>query len=133
MTSEKNLLSPKQMGAAYKLSVAVHFMIREIDNLQETSMYRHKLKLTAKAFLKELETHSAETIWSEGGDGDMNTVYDQMETLSNHFGNLLITAIAADRLKPGEQTMFWQDMQMSFKRHKMPLRIHNGVLELTSV
>lgn len=132
MTSEIRPLSPRQMGAAYKLSVAVHFLIREIDELQATSLYRHKLKMTAKAFLKELEGHAAETLWSEeGGEGDMNKVYDQMDALSNHFGNLLITAIASDRLKPGEQTMFWQDMQIAFKRHKMPLRIQDGVLELT--
>lgn len=128
-------MDPREFGSALMLSISVHFMIRQLDELKETSLWRQGLKQKGNLFQQELERHARDTMWVErDGAPAIDSVADQMETITDLFHNLLLIAIAADKLPAGQLELFWQDMQVAFKRHKMPLRMTpEGVLELTSV
>lgn len=128
-------LSARQLGSAFKTAVAVNFLIREIDQLEGTNVFKQKLKQTGKSFLAELEKHAAECVWKQSPEGnDVNEASNQMDELTDQLGNFLITLISTGPIDEGQMHLFWNDMQMTFKRHKMPLRITpDGVLELSAI
>lgn len=132
---EKVPLRPKELGAALMISVTSHFLIRLLDDLKNTNIYRQNLKSKTNSLLIELENHSRETIWLESPEGsDIDDAANQMEIFLDHFQNMLLTSITAGNLPAGQIELFWQDMQMTFKRHKMPLRLTpDGVLEIASI
>lgn len=128
-------LNAKELSTGLVMSGAIHYLIREMDKLQHTSMFKHKIKLTGKSFLTELEKHAAEHVWSETPEGgDIDKSVDQMEEMADRVHNWLMLEIAMSNLPAGQVELFWQDLQMTFKRHKMPLRIDQyGEIEFTSL
>lgn len=128
-------MDPREFGSALMLSISVHFMIRQLDELKETTLWRQGLKQKGNMFQQELERHARDTMWVErDGAPAIDSVADQMETITDLFHNLLLTAVAADKLPGGQLELFWQHMQTGFKRFGVPLRMTpEGVLELTSV
>lgn len=128
-------MNPREFGSALMLSISVHFMIRQLDGLKDTTLWRQGLKQKGNMFMQELERHARETMWIErDGAPAIDSVADQMETITDLFHNLLMNAIAADKIPAGQLELFWQYMQTGYKRFGMPLRMTpEGVLELTSV
>jgi hypothetical protein len=121
---EMRELNETEKLMAVLLSANVHGLIRDIDELEGTTLYKQKLKQTAKAFLVELEKHAYQQVWAGEVEGvDFNAATDQMDHLAFMHRNLLFTLMSAGHLHESQMTLFWQDMQMTFKRHKIPLQL----------
>ena len=121
---QRRLLNDKEKGLALTLSAAVHYLIRTLDEMEHTELYKHKLKLVAKAFTMELENHAKHSLWGQDVAGsDLNKVTDQMEDIVQMFGNLLMIGLSMGEIHQAQQTLFWQEMQKQFKRFDVPLRL----------
>ncbi|QRQ99761.1 hypothetical protein [Dyadobacter sandarakinus] len=120
----KRELNDKEKGLALTMSASVHYLIRCLDDLQATSIYKQKLKLVANQFLKELENHAQTQVWSADVEGaDVSRATDQMEDIANMMHNLLMISLALGEVHQAQQPLFWQEMQKQFKRFEMPLRL----------
>jgi hypothetical protein len=121
---EMRALNEREKFMALLLSANVHGLIRDMDDLEGTTLFKQKLKQTAKAFLVELEKHAYQQVWAGEFEGvDFNAATDQMDHLAFMHRNLLFTLMSAGHLHESQMTLFWQDMQMTFKRHKIPLQL----------
>lgn len=124
-------LNESEKGLALTVSAAVHYLIRRMDDLKSTSLYSQKVKQTGNMFQKELEKHSKAQVWEGEVEGvDINAAADQMESLTDLFHNLLVLAMGCSEVPPGQQELFWIELQKNFKRFGIPLRMRpDGVLE----
>lgn len=117
-------LNNKEKGLALTLSASVHYLIRTMDEMEHTDLYKHKLKLVAKAFVMELENHAKSCLWGNEVPGtDLNKVNDQMESIVSMHHNLLMIALSMGEIHQAQQPLFWQEMQKQFKRFDVPLRL----------
>ncbi|WP_159467988.1 hypothetical protein [Dyadobacter sp. 3J3] len=124
LVKEKRPLNDKEKALALTLSAAVHYLIRSLDEMEYTDLYKHKLKLVAKAFTYELENHAKSSLWGNEVEGtDLNKVNDQMEDIVQMFGNLLMIGLSMGEIHKAQQTLFWQEMQKQFKRFDVPLML----------
>lgn len=124
-------LNESEKGLALTVSAAVHYLIRRMDDMKSTSLYSQKIKQAGNLFQKELEKHAKDQVWEGEVEGvDINAAADQMESLTALFHNLLILAMGCSEVPPGQQELFWIEMQKNFKRFGIPLRMRpDGVLE----
>lgn len=123
-----------EKGLALTTSAAVHFLIRELDQLKNTNLYSQKLKQTANQFQKELEKHAHRNVWSDEVEGvDINAAADQMDQIAKLMHNFFILSFGCSEKTPAEQDMFWIDLNQAAKRHSMPIKMSiEGVLELNA-
>lgn len=106
------------------LSANVHGLIRDLDDLKHTELYRQKIKVTANAFLSALENHAKEKVWGVEVEGaSISAAAQQMEDLASMHRNMMFTLLVMGDMHESQQVLFWQDMQTTFKRHRMPLQL----------
>jgi hypothetical protein len=121
---EMRELNETEKLMAVLLSANVHGLIRDIDELKKTNLYRHKLKLYAKQFLEELEKHAQQQVWAVEVEGvSLDAAADQLNHIAMMHRNLLFTVMMAGDMHEAQLQLFWQDMQMTFKRHNIPLQL----------
>lgn len=117
-------MNEAEVGDSLTLSIAIHYVIRQMDKLSETNQYRHSLKLTGNQFLKELESHSSDALWSKKIEGvDYSEAASQMDKLSQLFHNLLQLCLSVQDIPDGQLPLFWLEMQRNFKRFGIPLQM----------
>lgn len=127
-------LNASEKGLALTTSAAVHFLIRELDQLKNTNLYSQKLKQTANQFQRELEKHAHRNVWSGEVEGvDINAAADQLDQITKLTHNFLILSFGCSEMSQAEQDMFWIDLNQAAKRHKLPIKMSiEGVLELNA-
>lgn len=104
--SQRNLNEHEQL-VALLLSANIHGLIRDMDDLQETTLYRQKVKQTAKAFPAELEKHAKEQVWSGEIEGvSISAAADQLEHLSRTHRNLLFTLLRSGEMDESQLILF---------------------------
>src|SRR4051812_8980846 len=64
MKHETRPLNREERLAALESGIAVHYLIRKLDSLKATSIYRQKLKASLKTLLTELEAHARDNVWT---------------------------------------------------------------------
>lgn len=117
-------LNANEKMLALMLSANIHGLIRDMDDLEGTTLFRQKIKATAKAFLHELEKHAMQQVWGQEIEGaNISAAAEQMEGLAMMHRNLMQVVLAMSDMHESQQILFWQDMQTTFKRHKMPLQL----------
>ncbi|WP_138481657.1 hypothetical protein [Dyadobacter bucti] len=130
-TQQLRPFTETEKGIALTTSAAVHYLIRMLDQLQHTNMFRRKLKQTGNSFLAELEKHAKQTVWDVSVEGsDIGAAAEQMEGITDLFHNLLVLAMACGEIPAGQRELFWLEIAKNFKRFDIPLRIsHDGDLQ----
>jgi len=117
-------ITPKQTGIAVTVSSAVHYLIRQIDELQGTPLFSLRIKQTGKSFLSSLEAYAGRTVWAKEVEGiDINDVSNEADTASEFFHAMLILSQGVQDVPIGQMHLFWLEMQKNFKRFDIPIRV----------
>jgi hypothetical protein len=116
---------------ATQMAASIHLMIRLMDKLEMTPVWRNELKLTGNKFLSELEQHAKETLWTRiPNSPDLDDLANEVENISQMFINLMTIFLEIDGKHLSQQQLFFVEMQKCFKRFDMPLRLNTeGLLE----
>lgn len=124
-------LNMAELGNALQLSVFTHCTINLLDRLSLTNIYKHKLKATAKSFLKEIELHAEENLWKTNVvNSNLDSANSQMQGLVDHLGNLFTLSVATEKLEPEQQLGFWKKVNEAFEEFNIPLELlDDGVLQ----
>ena len=117
-------LNQSELGSALHLSVCSHMMINLLDKLSYTNIYKHKLKLTSKAFLKEIEAHCEENLWNSSvANNNIDTANEQMQELVDFLGNLFLIGIASENIDPETQKSFFERIDQACEEFNIPLEL----------
>lgn len=130
MTQIQRPLNKKEQTIALLMCANIHLLIRQLDDLKDTSLYRQKIKASSNLLLKELEAHQRVNLWTDEVEGsNRDKAVDQMEYLSQMQQNMMVTTLGLDSLPISQQRLFWLDMNKAFRRYNMPLMLtHEGDL-----
>lgn len=108
-----------------------HLFIRTLDQLQQTSIYRHKVKLLVRQLMIELEKHADLVDWS--GD-TVDAAVEQMEHGARNVEYLMQMMIKLGGEHESSWPLFFADMNQVFKRFDMNLKVdHEGHLHAFDV
>lgn len=132
---ESRDLNNLEKTKALTVSTAIHFLIREMDFLSQTTMYSARVKQTGNLFLKALENYADHNIWKQ--DDYVSSVDDaveQQEEMSMLMANLFTISLSLGYIDPNEVKAFWLDMSETMQRHNLPILIdEQGDLSLRSI
>jgi hypothetical protein len=125
---EKRELTEQEKRIMLINQMCVHLLIRTIDQLKATSVYRTKLKQVAGQLSTELEKHAKHVAWDvDLEDSDVDSSFDQMEQGARNVEYLMQMMIMLGRMHESQWPLFFADMNPVFKRHGMNLMVdHNG-------
>jgi hypothetical protein len=132
---ESRELNNLEKTKALTLSTAIHFLIREMDFLSQTTMYSARVKQTGNLFLKALENYSSAMIWNDQDyNGNVDSAAHQIEDMSQLLSNLFTISLSLGYIDPNEVKAFWLDMSDTMQRHNLPISIdEQGDLSLRAI
>ena len=125
ITPTQRQMSEREMTLSLTTSTACHLLIRNLDDLSQTTFYSQKLKNYGNQFLRELELHTKKQVWNSTDieDIDLDVATNQTEELSNFLQDLFIIGLGIGYIEPEKLNSFWDDMRGSFNKHGIPLQI----------
>ena len=106
-------------------STACHLLIRNLDELSQTTLYSQKLKNYANMFLRELELHTKKHVWESKDikEIDLDKASEQTDDMRLFLQDLFIIGLGIGYIEPERLNSFWNDMRGSFEKNAIPLQI----------
>jgi len=114
-------------------STACHLLIRNLDELSQTTLWSLRLKQIGKQFLNELELYTKRKMWQgEGVEGlDLDVAVSQQDEMSLFMQELFIISLGTGYIPQENIDGLWADMKVSFEKNAIPLQIsETGELSL---
>lgn len=118
-------MNEKELTLSLTTSTACHLLIRNLDELSQTTFYSQKLKNYGNQFLRELELHTKKQVWNSPDmkDVDLDKASDQTDDMRLFLQDLFIIGLGIGYIEPEKLNSFWDDMRSSFNKHGIPLQI----------
>jgi len=132
---ESRPLNNTEKTKALTTSTAIHFLIRQMDYLSQTTMYSSRVKQTGNLFLKALENYSDKNLWQQEVEGsDINSATEQIESMSSLISTLFTISLGLGYIDPEKIKLFHYDLGALMERHDLPITIdENGDLSLRTI
>lgn len=133
ITPTQRQMSEREMTLSLTTSTACHLLIRNLDELSQTTFYSQKLKNYGNQFLRELELHTKRQVWNSPDiqEIDLDKASEQTDDMRLFLQDLFIIGLGIGYIEPEKLNSFWDDMRGSFDKHGIPLNIsETGELSL---
>jgi len=126
-------MTENELTLSLTTSTACHLLIRNLDELSQTTLWSLRLKQIGKQFLNELELYTKRKVWarSEVEDIDIDKASDQTIAMAEFMQDLFIISLGTGYVPQENIDGLWADMKVSFKKNAIPLQIsETGELSL---
>lgn len=133
ITPTQRQMSEREMTLSLTTSTACHLLIRNLDELSQTTLWSLRLKQIGKQFLNELELYTKRKVWarSEVEDIDIDKASDQTISMAEFMQDLFIISLGTGYIPQENIDGLWADMELSFEKNNIPLQIsETGELSL---
>lgn len=126
-------MNEKELTLSLTTSTACHLLIRNLDELSQTTLWSLRLKQIGKQFLNELELYTKRKMWQgEGIEGlDLDTAVSPQDEMSLFMQELFVISLGTGYIPKENVDSLWADMKVSFAKNNIPLQIsETGELSL---
>lgn len=133
ITPTQRQMSERELTLSLTTSTACHLLIRNLDELSQTTFYSQKLKNYGNQFLRELELHTKKQVWNSPDmeDIDINKASEQTDDMRIFLQDLFIIGLGIGYIDQNRLNLFWIDMNNIFDKHNLPIKLdENGELSL---